>query len=201
MIHAIFSDIGGVLGSNGWDRSARRATIEQFNLDWRGFEERHELVVNAFETGGLSLGSYLDRTVFYAPRNFSKTDFQQAMFSRSRPFAAPLEFYAALARSGKYLMAALNNESLEMNLHRIKAFGLRSIFSVFFSSCFLGIKKPNDAIYLMAIRLTQLPPEECLFVDDRSLNVERAERMGMQAIQCTNPDRLPEVLKDAGIKP
>lgn len=201
MIRAIFSDIGGVLGSNGWDRPARKQTVEQFKIDWTDFAERHDLVINAFETGHLGLDAYLDRTIFYRPRDFSRLEFQQAMFSRSVPFQKPLDFYTALAQSGKFLMAALNNESLELNLHRIEKFGLRNVFSVFFSSCFLGIKKPNDAVYALALQLTQLQPEACLFIDDRPLNVERARQFGMRTIHCTDPARLLDQMKEMGVGP
>lgn len=199
MIRAIFSDVGGVLGTNGWDRPTRRSTVDQFSISWMDFADRHDLVINAFETGHLSLDAYLDRTVFYMPRDFTKQQFQEAMFSRSEPFPEPLDFFARVADSGKYLMAALNNESLELNLHRIRKFGLQELFSVFFSSCFLGIKKPNDGIYLMALQLTQLPPEECLFIDDRSLNVERARQMGMKTIHCQDPLRLPAQMMEIGV--
>lgn len=200
MIRAIFSDVGGVLGSNGWDRPARRKTVEEFGIGWMDFADRHDLLVNAFEIGHLSLDAYLDRTVFYLPRDFTKEEFREAMFSRSQPFPEPLDFYARVAQSRKYLMAALNNESLELNLHRIWKFGLQKLFSVFFSSCFLGIKKPNDGIYVLALQLTQLPPEECLFIDDRSLNVERARQMGMQTIHCQDPARLPGQMMEKGVE-
>lgn len=199
-ITAIFSDVGGVLGSNGWDRPARQRAAEQFKIDWLDYEDRHELVVNQFETGRLSLSGYLDRTIFYRPRDFARQDFEQFMFDQSRPFPASLEWYGRLARSGKYLMATLNNESLELNLRRIELFGLRGIFRVFFSSCFLGIKKPHDEIYALALKLTQRRPEECLFVDDRLLNVERARECGLQAIQCKDPEQLESAMRAGGVE-
>lgn len=199
-ITAIFSDVGGVLGSNGWDRPARHRAADEFKLDWLDFEDRHELVVNALETGRLTLGAYLDRTVFYRPRDFSRERFERFMFSQSKPIPVSLELYGRLARSRRYLMATLNNESLELNLHRIEQFGLRGLFSVFFSSCFLGIKKPHDEIYSLALKLTQRKADECLFVDDRLLNVERARECGMHAIQCLDPAALEPQMRAAGVE-
>ena len=199
-IAAIFSDVGGVVGTNAWDRVARRKAVEEFKIDRLDFEDRHELVVNAFETGHLSLDAYLDYTIFYCPRDFSKERFQECMFGQSKPIQESIDFYSRLAQSCKYLMATLNNESLELNLHRIEKFGLRRIFSVFFSSCFLGIQKPQDAIYILALKLTQREPEECLFIDDRILNVERARKCGMQAIHCQDPGRLPSQMRALGVK-
>ncbi|MDE3180734.1 MAG: HAD family phosphatase [Acidobacteriota bacterium] len=198
-ITAIFSDVGGVLGTNGWDRTARERSAEEFKLDWLDFEDRHELVVNAFEMGRLSLDDYLDRTVFYRPRDFSKQRFEEFMLSQSKPFPRSLDLYARLAGAGKYLMATLNNESLELNLRRIELFGLRKYFSVFFSSCFLGMKKPHDDIYRLALKLTQRQPEECLFVDDRLLNVERARECRMNAIHCQDPSLLEAQMREMGL--
>ena len=52
---AVFFDVGGVLLTNGWDRACRRKAVEKFGLEGEDFEERHELVVNAFETGKICL--------------------------------------------------------------------------------------------------------------------------------------------------
>jgi putative hydrolase of the HAD superfamily len=71
-ITAIVSDVGGVLATNGWDRPARQKAADEFKIDWLDFEDRHELVVTAFELGKLSLDEYLTRTVFYRPRGFTR---------------------------------------------------------------------------------------------------------------------------------
>lgn len=52
-ITALFRHIGGVLLTNGRDRRARAETAERFALDQVEFEDRHELVVAAFEIGAL----------------------------------------------------------------------------------------------------------------------------------------------------
>ncbi len=198
-ITAIFSDVGGVLGTNGWDRGSRQKASDEFSIDWLEFEDRHELVVTAFELGQLSLDEYLNRTVFYRPRSFNKEQFRDFMYAQSRSFPSSVSLYARLSAGRQCLMAALNNESLDLNLHRIEKFGLRKVFSVFFSSCFLGLKKPDAAIYSLALRLTQRPPEECLFIDDRALNVECASRCGMQTIHCQDPSQLEAQFRAAGV--
>jgi putative hydrolase of the HAD superfamily len=198
-ITAVFSDVGGVLGTNGWDRGSRQKAADEFGIDWLEFEDRHELVVTAFELGQLSLDEYLNRTVFYRPRSFSKGQFRDFIYAQSQPFPNTLSLYARLAASHQCLMAALNNESLELNLYRIEKFELRKLFSVFFSSCFLGLKKPDSAIYSLALRLSQRPPEECLFIDDRALNVECARTCGMQTIHCQDPAQLEAQLRAIGV--
>ena len=181
-ITTLYWDVGGVLLTNGWDRAARRRAAEQFHLGWEEFEDRHELVVTDFEEGRLTLDEYLQRTVFCRSRAFSKDDFRVSIFTQSQPLPEVLALVEQLANSGKYLMATLNNESLELNLYRIEQFRLRDYFDAFFSSCFLGVKKPERRIYRLASQITQRALEECLFIDDRALNLECAELLGMRTV-------------------
>jgi putative hydrolase of the HAD superfamily len=200
-ITTLFWDVGGVLLTNGWDKASRRKACEKFALDWEEFEGRHELVAAAFETGQLALDNYLKHTIFYRPRAFTQQDFQEFMFAQSEPRPETLAIVERLAQSGKYLLATLNNESLELNLYRIDRFGLRNHFEVFFSSCFLGAKKPDEAIYRLALQLTQRPPQECVFIDDRALNVECARHwVGMHAIHYQAPHQLMGELEGLGVE-
>jgi len=60
-----------------------------------------------------------------------------------------------LARMEKYFIGSINNEPLELNEYRIKAFHLRRDFQVFFSSCYLHTRKPEEMIYRIALEVTQ----------------------------------------------
>jgi len=199
-IHAIFWDVGGVLLSNAWDHTQRMAALEHFHLDEEEFHSRHEMVVSSFERGKISLDEYLERTVFYRNRPFSREEFRDYMFSLSQPMPEVLRFARALAGSGRYFMGTLNNESRELNLHRIEKYGLREIFRLFVSSCFVGLRKPESGIYRLAIETTQINPEQCCFVDDRELNLECAAKLGMRTIQMQTLDQLRNELGKLGVK-
>jgi len=97
-------------------------------------------------------------------------------------------------------MATINNESRELNRFRIESFGLAKIFDLFVSSCFVGLRKPEDGIYQLALDLTQVPPQECCFVDDRALNVEAAARLGMHTARMQNPSQLKQQLEQLGVQ-
>ena len=145
-INQVLFDIGGVLGSNGWDREQRAVAVEKFALDGEDFQYRHEETVGAFESGQISLDEYLDVTVFWQPRAFSRDDFKRFMFSLSTPWADSLDVVRRLrqrtrGRPTRVRMATLNNESRELNEYRIRYFGLCELFDVFFSSCWLGVRK------------------------------------------------------------
>ena len=199
-VNTLFWDNGGVILTNGWDRAARRAAVEKFHLDWEDFADRHELMLSAFETGKISLDEYLQRTVFYRQRAFTLNDFKQFMFSQSQPFPESLAFLRRLV-GGRFIMAALNNESREINEYRIAQFRLRDYFEAFFSSCYLGLRKPDPKIYLLALEITQRRPEECVMIDDRGLNLECARELGMHAIQFENVPQLQQGLAKLGITP
>ncbi len=198
-ITALFFDIGGVFLTNGWDRATRRKAAEQFQLDWDVLEERHELVVADFETGRMGLEEYLDRTVFHEARPFSRETFKTFLMAQSEPFQDALAIAGDLKRAGRCLMAALNNESRELNADRIARFHLRDYFAVFFSSCYLGLRKPDPRIYRIAMDLTQRQPDECVFVDDRPLNVDGARRTGMRAIRFESAAQLRRDLAANGV--
>jgi putative hydrolase of the HAD superfamily len=198
-ITALFWDVGGVLLSNAWDHDQRRQTLKEFDLDEVEFETRHEMLVSSFERGKISLQNYLERTVFYRPRSFTAEAFTQQMFSLSTPIPDSLQLGRELNRSGKYLMSTINNESKELNLHRIQTFGLREIFSLFVSSCFVGLRKPEEGIYRLALEITQRPPEECCFIDDRPLNLDSAARLGMHVIQMKTAEQLRADLQKLGV--
>ena len=198
-IQAIFWDVGGVLLTNAWDRTQRMAALEHFHLDEEEFHDRHEMVVSSFERGKINLTDYLERTVFYRPRPFPADAFREFMFSLSLPNNEALDIARALASSGKYFMGTINNESMDLNDFRIAKFGLREIFDVFVSSCFVRLRKPDEAIYRVALEVTQMPPEECCFIDDRELNLDVAKRLGMSTIRMENAKQLKEEFNTLGI--
>ena len=200
-IRAIFWDVGGVLLTNAWDRTERAEALEHFQLDPEEFHARHEMVVSSFERGKITLDEYLDRTVFYRERPFTREMFRDYMFSMSKPFPEVLEFARALAESGKYLMGTLNNESRELNYYRIEKFGLRIVFRLFISSCFVGFRKPERDIYRLALEITQVPAEQCCFIDDRALNLECAAKLGMCTIQMQKLEQLRGDLAKLGVTP
>lgn len=189
-VTTIFWDVGGVLLSNGWDRATRRCAADQFGLDWEEFQERHDLVAYDFDVGRITLDNYLKCTVFHRERSFAPETFKAYMFDCSVPLSGALEMLARLAVTKRYLMATLNNESFELNAHRIERFKLRECFTFFISSCFVGRRKPEPEIYQLALQVSQRAAKECLFIDDRALNVERARQVGMRAIQYRSSEEL-----------
>ena len=199
-ITTLFWDIGGVVLTNGWDRDSRRQAAEAFDLDWDDFQDRHDLSFPAFDSGQITLNQYLDRTLFYRPRSFTREEFTAFMFAQSQEFPDTRAVLSGLARSGKYFIAAINNEPLELNQYRIEAFDLRKEFQIFFSSCYVYTRKPDEPIFRMALSVTQRPAEQCVFIDDRAINLENPRRLGMNVVHHKNASQLVAELKTLGIE-
>jgi putative hydrolase of the HAD superfamily len=195
-ITTLFWDIGGVILSNGWDRGSRKEAANAFHLDWEEFQDRHDLSFPAFDSGQITLNEYLDRTLFYRPRGFSREEFTAFMFAQSKEYPETRAILDKLTSSRKYFVGAINNEPLELNQYRIEAFDLRRNFLVFFSSCYVRYRKPEEMIFRVALEVTQRRPEQCLFIDDRPLNLESPRRLGMNTIHHQNAVQLRSELRN-----
>ena len=197
-IRALFWDVGGVLLNNAWDHEERDLAMARFGIDRAEFEARHKEIVPALEQGRMGLDEYLERSVFYQARSFTPEEFKQFMFSLSQLKPGVLEIARGLA--GKYFMATINNESRELNRYRIETFGLAECFDLFVSSCFVGLCKPDERIYRLALDLSQRKAEECCFIDDRPGNVEAAAKVGMRTVLMKDAEQLRRDLQGLGVE-
>src|SRR5215210_6132396 len=192
----VFFDIGGVLGTNGWDREQRARAVEHFGLD-EDFEQRHQELAGDWEVGRISLVEYLESAVFYAPRSFSRAEFESFMLEQSQPFRESLLIAEDLrARRPGLRLMTLNNESAELNNHRIEHFGLRPFFSAFLSSCWLGVRKPSRVMFQRGLGVAQAEAARVVFVDDRAQNLAPARALGFQTVHFTSADSLEKALAD-----
>ena len=199
-IDSIFWDIGGVILTNGWDRNSRKSAAEAFQFDWEEFSDRHELTFPAFDCGQITMEEYLNRTLFYRQRPFSREEFTAFMFAQSKPLPGSREVLDAVTNRKKYFVGAINNEPLELNEYRIEAFQLRRNFLVFFSSCYVHSRKPEPTIFKVALEVTQRKAERCVFIDDRPLNLESPKKLGFNTIHFQNPNQLKSDLGKLGVE-
>jgi putative hydrolase of the HAD superfamily len=181
-ISHIFFDIGGVLGSNGWDREQRERAVQRFGLDSEDFQWRHEEVVGEWEEGRITLDEYLDLAVFYIDRPFSRSEFADFMYSQSVPNDSTIDIARVLSADERFTLMTLNNESAELNVHRIESFGITEIIEAFLSSCWRGVRKPMRRFYNRALGIAHAEPAASLFNDDRQQNLTPATSLGMSVI-------------------
>ena len=181
-IKTIFTDIGKLLLTNGWDRNARRLAVERFALDAAELDDRHHLAFDIFESGKMTLDEYLDYIVFYQDRPYSRDDFKEFMYSYSQPLDGMLQYMYALKEKYGLKVVAVSNEGRELNEYRIRKFALDKLIDFFVSSSFVYLRKPDKAIFKLAVDLAQTPLEQIAYIDDRPLFVQVAQSLGIKGI-------------------
>jgi putative hydrolase of the HAD superfamily len=199
-ISHLFFDVGGVLGTAGWGSAERARAVEWFGLDAEDFDKRHHEVVGMWEEGRMALDEYLDHIVFGVPRPFTREEFTAFMRAQSAPDPEAISLVELLAGTGRYRLMTINNESEALNVYRLRLFGLNRVFDAFFSSCWLGVRKPSRRIFELALAMAQASPECSAFIDDRGYNLEPARVLGMHTVHFTGVPALRSALAEMGVR-
>jgi putative hydrolase of the HAD superfamily len=194
----IFTDIGGVLLTNGWDRESRKNAIQLFKLDPVETEERHHLSFDTYESGKISLSEYLKRLVFYTKRDFSEEDFRAFMFEQSQPYSDMLDLVCRIKKKYRIKIAVVNNEGRELNNYRIHKFKMGEFVDFFISSCFVHFRKPDADIFKVALDIAQVPAEKVIYLEDRPLFVQVADGLGIRGIVHKDFNTTKKRLSDLG---
>ena len=194
----LFSDIGGVLLTNGWGHESRIAACEKFGMNYDEMEVLHNFIFNVYEMGKITLEDYLDTVVFNHPRSFSKDKFKEFMFQQSVQLPDTLPWLIEWRKKYPHLkIISINNEARELNQYRVKTFKLHDFFDAFISSCEVAMRKPDPGIFRLALGVAQAQPEECLYLDDREMLVKSARDAGIHAHHHTGFERTKQLLEQA----
>ncbi len=200
MIKTLFTDLGGVILTNGWDRAARVRAAEKFDLDAEDCDERHHLTFDTYEIGKISLEQYLNRVVFNVRREFTKEEFVGFMFEQSKPLPEMIDMVRQMKAWHGLQVVAISNEGAELAQYRIDTFHLREFIDAFFISGFLNTRKPDESIFKTALEAMQASVEESVYIDDRKLFVEVAASLGLHAIHHTSVDETRSALCELGLE-
>lgn len=181
-VKAVFFDIGGVLLTNGWGHESRQKAASVFGFDYDEMNVLHNFIYNVFEIGSISLDEYLDIVVFHKYRDFTREAFKDFMYAESVELPKLLPWLKTWKKQTQIPVFALSNESRELNDYRIEKFELHHLFDGFFSSCYLGFRKPDPRIFRTALQIAQVEPSECIYFDDRELLANYAKKLGINSI-------------------
>ena len=185
-IKTMVVDIGGVLLTNGWDHHERQRTAKHFKLTWAEMQDRHELNFETHEQDKISFLDYLDRVVFWQKRSFTRAEFRQFMFAQSKPFIEMIELVRHLKAKYQLKIIVVSNEAREVNAYRIRRFKLAGFVDAFISSCFVNLRKPDAAIFQLALDIAQTPARQIVYIDNTPLFVQIAEEFGMRGLLHTD---------------
>jgi putative hydrolase of the HAD superfamily len=198
-ITCIFTDIGGVLGTNGWDHSMRQQAAKQFGLDYAEMDERNHLTFDTYEVGKLSLDEYLTRVVFYRPRTFSREDFVRFMFEQSQPYQSMIDLVCRLKERHRLKVAVVSNEGRELTMYRIPKFKLGEFVDFYIVSSFVHFRKPDADIFRVALDIAQVPPEQVAYIEDRPMFVDVACGLGVSGIHHISVEQTRSELAALGL--
>jgi putative hydrolase of the HAD superfamily len=199
-IIALFLDIGGVLLTNGWDRTMRQRAARKFDLDYEEMNERHHLTFDTYEEGKLNLDQYLSRVVFYRRRSFSRDDFRDFMLAQSEPMPEMIALLSTLKKKYGLKIAAVSNEGRELTIHRVGSYKLNRLIDFFICSCFAHLRKPDEDMYRLALDCAQVPAENVVYIDDRLMFVQVAGAMGIKGIHHIDYESTRAALADFGLE-
>ncbi len=199
-ITALLVDIGGVLLTNGWDHLARRRAAKHFQIPSSEMEDRHHLIFGTYEEGKITLDAYLDQVVFHCKRPFTRARFRSFMFAQSRPFPEMLALVARLKARYRLKVVAVSNEARELNAHRIRAFHLTELIDCFVSSCFVGIRKPDAAMFRYALDLAQVLPSQVVYLENTAMFIQIAHGLGIRGVLHTDVGSTRKQLAACGLR-
>jgi putative hydrolase of the HAD superfamily len=108
--------------------------------------------------------------------------FKEQYFDALDPNTEMIEVMASLRDRG-YRMALLTNNVREWEPVWRPMLPVDEIFETVVDSGFVGMRKPDPAIYELTVaRLDGIAAEECLFIDDTEINCDAAAALGIRPV-------------------
>ena len=199
-MRGLLVDFGGVLTTNVFE--SFRAFCRDEGLDADAFLDlvRHDHETRAelrrLETGQLSedeFGELLGRRL-----GVERTEgLVERLFAR----IAPDEEMVAAVRRARESGVRTGLVSNSMGSGRYDRDSFPELFDTVVISGEVGIHKPQPEIYSLAAERLEVPPPECVFVDDLRENCEGAEAVGMTAVLHRGAERtVPELERLLGVE-
>jgi putative hydrolase of the HAD superfamily len=190
-VEAVISDFGGVLTTPLMHAFA--AIQEEDGLDAgdlgralrRAAERDGANPLFELECGRMTERDFLARVEAQLRedlgRDVSMRAFAERYFGLLEPNEPMIGFLAALRDRG-YRLGMLTNNVREWEPRWRAMLPVDELFEVVLDSAFVGVRKPDPAIYRLLCERVGAEPEACLFVDDVERNCAAAAELGMTAV-------------------
>ena len=194
----LFLDIGMVLIGLDYEPLAERmrtlAGIEPAQL--QALLTAGDLV-QRYETGKITEDDFLEEVCRRIGAGIPRTAFLEAWYSIFGPSLIPDDCLATLAQQVP-LWALSNTNRLHFEF-MMRRYGFFRHFAGFVLSHEVGLLKPDERIFRIALEKVQARAPEVLFVDDQDANVRAAQALGIDAFRFVNSDQFAAELKARGL--
>ncbi len=202
MTRVLISDFGGVLTSplqEGFLAYQEESGVSLTELGLamaRAAEEHGDHPLFVLERGEITETEFRDRIERHLEAGFDLSRLRTLYFDRLDPSHEMIDYVRELRGRGVRTALLTNNVREWEPLWRSKLPEIDELFEVVVDSAFVGLRKPDPAIYELTLeRLGDgVAASDCVFVDDLALNCEAARALGMAAVQFLNPAQaIPEI--------
>lgn len=199
--HIVF-DLGGVLLNIDPEVSFNEfRKLQIMNEDtFRDLFIRQNLLFD-LETGKVDSGEFRKRIKMYAGKAVSDEDIDRAWNALLLDF--PPHRYEMLKMLKKHycihLLSNTNDIHFKCYSKRFKEefnTGFDTIFHTLFLSYEMGLRKPDEQIFLNMLSEGNMNPQETLFIDDTPENIEAALKTGIQAFHLKKDTDVTELIRE-----
>jgi epoxide hydrolase-like predicted phosphatase len=186
----VISDFGGVLttplGNSfaAWSRESG-ITLEELGSAMAAAADRHgEHPLFVLERGEISQAEFLRRLDLELGEGRGLDGMLEVYFEHLERNVRMIDFMRTLRDRGLRMALLTNNVREWEPRWRSMLPEIDEIFHVVVDSAFVGMRKPESAIYELTLERLGggLKPEECVFVDDIAPNCDAARALGWQAV-------------------
>ncbi len=96
---------------------------------------------------------------------------------------------AARALRGRYKVALLTNAFPGQDdlIHKQFGINVHAEFGVYVNSAYVGLRKPDPAIFHLTLDQLDVAPQQAIFLDDNLRNVDAARELGIHTVQFVDP--------------
>jgi putative hydrolase of the HAD superfamily len=186
----LICDFGGVLttplqeGFLAYQEESGVSLEELGKAMGRAAEEHGDHPLFVLERGEITEAEFRARIEKHLEDGFDLTRLRTLYFERLEPNTTMIEFVRQLRERGVRAALLTNNVREWEPLWRAKLPEVDELFEVVVDSAFVGLRKPDPAIFALTLeRLGGLAPERCVFLDDLDVNCQAARELGMAAVR------------------
>jgi epoxide hydrolase-like predicted phosphatase len=161
----------------------------------RAAEEHGDHPLFMLERGEITEPEFGARVSAHLNGSFDLTRLRALFMERLDRNEEMIEFVRGLRARGVRNALLTNNVREWEPLWRSKLPEIDELFDVVVDSAFVGMRKPDPAIFELTLeRLGGAAPERCVFVDDLEPNCDAARALGMAAIRFESAAQaIPEI--------
>jgi HAD superfamily hydrolase (TIGR01509 family) len=183
MIHAVISDLGRVVlwfDNNIFLRKLAERAGKPF-ADVKATVHGDLELFRRFDGGVVTPCEVFDRVTGLVGADMSYEAFFE-MYNDIFSLNAPVVDVLAQVKAAGYKTLLLSNTDPERFAFVRRRFPETLFFDDYVLSYELKLLKPDPAIYLAAVRLAGVSPQECVFIDDMEENIAGAVATGLAGI-------------------